>query len=89
VALELVLEEVMSEMVGVKKWQRQGQRVDSRNGTYLRRLITSMGAVDLKVPRAREIGSAGSVILGRYKRRTQDVDDAIVSAYVHGASTWS
>jgi len=87
VALELVLEDVMSEMVGAKKWQRQAQRVDSRNGTYLRRLITSMGAIDVQVPRAREIGSAGSAMFRRYKRRTQDVDDAIVSAYVHGAST--
>ena len=87
VVLELVLEEVMSEMVGARKWQRQGQRVDSRNRTYLRRLITSTGAVDLQVPRAREVGSAGSAVFRRYKRRTQDVDDAIVSAYVHGAST--
>jgi transposase-like protein len=73
-------------MVGARKWERQAQRVDSRNGTYLRRLITSMGGIDLAVPRARDGGSAGAV-LGRYKRRTQDVDDAIVSAYVQGAST--
>ena len=87
VALELILEEEIRSMVGAKRWERQAQRVDSRNGTYLRRLITSMGAVDLEIPRAREGGSAGSAILGRYKRRTQDVDNTIVSAYVHGAST--
>jgi transposase-like protein len=87
VVLELVLEEVIREMVGAKKWERQAQRVDSRNGTYLRRLITSMGAIDLEVPRAREGGSAGASVFGRYKRRTQEIDDTIVSAYVHGAST--
>jgi putative transposase len=74
-------------MVGAKKWERQAQRVDSRNGTYLRRLITTMGAVDLEVPRAREGGSAGGAVIGRYKRRTAEIDDAMVSAYVHGAST--
>ena len=50
-------------MVGAKKWERQAQRVDSRNGTYLRRLITSMGAIDLKVPRSREGGSAGGAVV--------------------------
>ncbi len=83
VALEVVLEEVIKEMVGAKKWERMGQRVDRRNGTYLRRLVTSMGAIDLKVPRAREGGSAGSAIVGRYKRRSPEIDDAMVSAYVH------
>jgi hypothetical protein len=29
----------------------------------------------------------GAEILGRYRRRTQDVDDVIVNAHVHGAST--
>ncbi len=87
VALELILEEEIRSMVGAKRWERQAQRVDSRNGTYLRRLITSMGAVDLEIPRAREGGSAGSALLGRYKRRTPEIDDTIVSAYVHGAST--
>jgi hypothetical protein len=43
--------------------------------------------IDLDVPRAREGGSAGAGVLGRYKRRTQEIDDTIVSAYVHGAST--
>ncbi len=87
VALEVVLEDEIREMVGAKKWERQAQRVDSRNGTYLRRLITTMGAVDLEVPRAREGGSAGGAVIGRYKRRAAEIDDAMVSAYVHGAST--
>jgi transposase-like protein len=87
VVLEVILEEELREMVGAGRWERFGQRVDRRNGTYLRRLITSMGAVDLEVPRARESGSAGSGVFGRYRRRTQEIDDTIVSAYVHGAST--
>jgi putative transposase len=87
VALELILEEEIREMVGARRFERAGQRIDHRNGTYLRRLMTSMGTVELAVPRARAGGAAGAEVLGRYRRRTQDLDDAIVSAYVHGAST--
>ena len=87
VAIEVVLEEEIRTLVGAKKWQRQAQRVDSRNGTYLRRLITSMGAIDLKVPRSRDGGSAGSGVFERYKRRSAEIDDTMVAAYVHGAST--
>ena len=87
VALEVVLEEEIQALVGARKWARQAQRVDSRNGTYLRRLITSVGAIDLKVPRSREGGSAGGRVFDRYKRRSAEVDDTMVAAYVHGAST--
>ncbi len=87
VVLELILEEELREMVGASRWERFGRRVDLRNGTYLRHLITSMGAIELEVPRARQGGSAGAGVLGRYKRRTQEIDDTIVAAYVHGAST--
>ena len=46
-----------------------------------------MGAIDLTVPRAREGGSAGGAVVERYKRRSAEVDDTMVAAYVHGAST--
>jgi transposase-like protein len=87
VAIQVVLEEEMRTLVGAKKWERLAQRVDRRNGTYMRKLITSMGAVELDVPRARDGGSAGGAVFERYKRRSADVDDTMVAAYVHGAST--
>jgi putative transposase len=86
-ALEVVMEEEIREMVGAGKWARAGRR-DSRNGSYLRRLVTSVGGVDLRVPRSRQSGSACDV-LGRYQRRSDEVDDAITAAYVHGVSTRS
>jgi putative transposase len=84
--LEMLLEEEIREMVGVGRWQKLGARRDRRNGTYLRGLMTSMGHLEVAVPRTRESGSAGQV-LGRYKRRTSELDDAITSAYVQGVST--
>ena len=85
-ALESVLEEVVRDMIGARRWQRLGSRKDVRNGTYLRRLVTSMGAIDVVVPRTRENGSPIDVV-GRYRRRAAEIDAGIVSAYVSGAST--
>ncbi len=84
--LEMMLEEEVRELVGAGRWQKAIERKDRRNGSYLRTLMTSMGHVDVSVPRTRESGSAGEV-LGRYKRRTAELDDAITSAYVQGVST--
>lgn len=85
-ALELVLEEELQAIVGAGKWARAKTRVDSRNGTYLRKLMTSMGHIEVAVPRSRENGSPIHVV-GAYKRRTAEIDDTITSAYVNGVST--
>jgi len=84
--IETVLEQEVREMVGARRYERLGSRKDHFNGTYLRRLLTSMGLVEVSVPRTRNSGSPVDV-LGRYKRRTDDVDDMVTSAYVHGVST--
>jgi len=85
-ALETVLDEVVRDLIGARRWQRLASRKDVRNGTYLRRLLTTMGLIEVAVPRTRESGSPVEV-LGRYRRRSAELDEAIVSAYVHGAST--
>ena len=86
VVLESVLEEHVQELVGAEKYQRLVGRKDHRNGSYLRRLCTSLGTVELEVPRTRGNGSAADVI-GRYQRRSADLDEAISEAYVSGVST--
>jgi putative transposase len=63
--LEMMLEEEVRELVGAGRWQKAIERKDRRNGTYLRSLMTSMGHVDVAVPRTRESGSAGEVLLSR------------------------
>ncbi|AEI62420.1 transposase mutator type [Corallococcus macrosporus] len=84
--LEALLEEEVGELVGAGRWQRMVGRADVRNGSYLRTLVTTAGAVDVAVPRTRHSGSAGDV-LGRYKRRSGELDEAITSAYVQNVST--
>ena len=86
VTLESLLEEELRNLLGASRWQRLGGRKGYRNGSYLRSLITSMGHLDISVPRTREHGSANQ-LLGRYQRRTREIDEAITSAYVNGVST--
>jgi putative transposase len=83
--LELVLEEELKAMVGARRFERVGSRKDHRNGTYLRRLLTSMGQIEVAVPRSRENGSPADV-MGRYQRRSEELDAMLVEAYVSGVS---
>ncbi len=48
-------------------------------------MLTSLGQIEIAVPRSREQGSPADVI-GRYRRRTEEVDDMIAEAYVSGVS---
>jgi transposase-like protein len=84
--LEMVLEEELKAMVGARRFERIGSRKDHRNGTYLRRLLTSLGQIEVAVPRSREQGSPADV-LGRYQRRSPEIDEMMVEAYVSGVST--
>jgi putative transposase len=83
--LEMVLEEEVKAMVGARRFERVGSRKDHRNGTYLRRLLTSLGQIDVTVPRSREQGAPADVI-GRYQRRSPEIDEMMVEAYVSGVS---
>ncbi len=83
--LEMVLEEELKAMVGARRFERVWSRKDHRNGTFLRRLLTSMGQIEVAVPRSRELGSPADV-MGRYRRRSEELDDMIVEAYVGGVS---
>lgn len=86
VVLEVLLEQEVREMVGARRYERMGSRKDHLNGTYMRRLLTSMGLVELDVPRTRTQGSPLETI-GRYNRRTSEIDEMVTSAYVQGVST--
>ena len=84
--LECLLEQEVKEMVGARRYERLGSRKDHLNGTYLRRLLTSMGSLEVLMPRTRQSGSPVDV-LGRYKRRTGEMDRLMTTAYVQGVST--
>ena len=75
----------MKAMVGARRFERVGSRKGHRNGTYLRRLLTSLGQIDVTVPRSREGGSPADV-MGRYQRRSEAPSMRLmVEAYVPAA----
>ncbi len=83
--LEVVLAAELERVVGADWYARVTGRRDRRNGAYVRRLLTSLGAIELTVPRTRGRGSVNAVV-GRYRRRTAEVDALLTAAYVDGVS---
>ncbi len=58
---------------------------DRRNGHYPRWLLTSLGPIELAVPRTRHYSAAGALVA--YARRERAVDRLILAAFVLGLST--
>lgn len=84
-SLEVFLAEELEVLVGADWYARIDGRRDRRNGAYVRRLLTSLGQIEVTVPRSRRSGSVSHVV-GRYRRRTAEVDTLLTEAYVHGVS---
>ena len=58
---------------------------DRSNGYYPRRLLSSMGELELKIPRTRTFNATGA--LQAYSRRVHEVDRLILACFVFGLST--
>jgi putative transposase len=91
-AIEEVLEEELEEALGCPRYERSAVRRGYRNGRERRRLTTAVGLREVRVPRGRVlVGEATeefrSRILPRYARRTREVDEAILGAYLSGANS--
>lgn len=92
-----VIEKVLGEEIGAalnaESYQRIQERAGYRNGTRSRILCTSMGPARIQVPRARVFHPDGSSsefesqVLRRYKRRSKQLDDAILGIYISGTNT--
>ena len=67
--------------------RRPGRRRDFRNGSYRRRLLTSLGPILLDVPRTRGHRSAAREILPAYARRAPEVDTMLREVFLRGVST--
>jgi transposase-like protein len=92
-AIEVVLEEELTEALGTGRYERGDARRGYRNGHQTRGVTTAVGAQTLEVPRRRILEPEGSShefrsqVLPRYARRTREVDEAILGAYLAGAKT--
>ena len=91
--VEMVLQEELTSALGVEPYERSEERRGERNGSTHRGITTELGNMELDVPRGRIQDLDGSsrefqsAILPRYARRTKEVDDAILGAYLAGANT--
>ena len=72
-------------LCGAGKYERSPERVDTRSGSYSRRLHTKAGEVTLKVPRLRSL-QFETQIIERYKRREASVEESMVQMYLAGVS---
>ena len=60
-------------------------RMDRRNGSYPRRVLTALGELALEVPRTRSFSPAK--LLTAYARRAPQIDRLILAAFLLGLST--
>lgn len=72
--------------VGAERYKRSLERAGYRCGYRPRRLVTTKGTYDLRVPRARGM-SLHFQLFDRYRRMWKQVDRLLREAYVGGCST--
>jgi putative transposase len=67
------------------RYERSPDRVDTRAGTYERKLFTKAGEVKLSIPRLRKL-QLDTQIIERYRRRESSVEEALMEMYLAGVS---
>ena len=80
-----MLDAEADKLCNAKRYERTPDRVDSRAGSYSRKLETKAGKVSLRVPRLRKLPFETQII-ERYKRRESSVEKALVEMYLAGVS---
>ncbi len=68
-----------------KRYERNADRVDTRAGSYARKLHTKAGEVTLQVPKLRRLPFETQII-ERYRRRESSVEEALIEMYLAGVS---
>jgi len=79
------LDQAADQLCGAKRYERNPGRVDTRSGSYSRKLQTKAGEVTLQVPHLRTLPFETQII-ERYKRRESSVEEALVEMYLAGVS---
>jgi len=85
-AMARLLEERMHGLVGNRIAELRAAGIqDRRNGSYRRALLTSLGVIELAIPRSRTYSAQG--VIQAYARRERWVDRVILACFVLGLST--
>jgi putative transposase len=87
------VEETLNEMLDVEaeqlcnaaRYERTEAQKDCRAGHYKRKLQTTSGEVELKIPKLRE-ARFETAIIERYRRRESSIEEALMEMYLAGVS---
>ena len=80
------MEDELTALILAGRYERTRERLDHRNGSDRRILVTELGATELDVPRRRPVPYRPS-FLARAARRTSLVDGLLREAFLRGLST--
>ena len=83
--LNALLDAEADELCGAGRYERSAERVDTRAGSYDRKLQTKAGEVKLKVPKLRQ-QVFETAIIERYRRREASVEESLIAMYLAGIS---
>ncbi|MBR6240369.1 MAG: transposase, partial [Lentisphaeria bacterium] len=81
--LNTFLNEEADAICNAGRYQHSPERVDTRAGSYKRKLLTSSGEVELKVPRLRTLPFETQIIK-RYQTKQSSVEEALIEMYLAG-----
>jgi putative transposase len=71
---------------GAQRYERSIGRVDRRNGHYWRRLVTSRGVIELRIPRG-EKQTYRYTLFEKNQRKTKQFEDIVVDGLLKGHSS--
>ena len=83
--LNAMLDAEADELCNAQRYEHSPDRVDTRAGSYQRKLHTQAGEVELKMPKLRK-QTFDTAIIERYRRRDISIEEAIVQMYLAGVS---
>ena len=68
-------------LCGAGRYQRSPDQVDTRAGTYDRKLHTRAGEVSLKMPKLRR-QTFETAIIERYRHREASIEESLIEMYL-------
>ena len=83
--LNAMLDAEADQLCNAQRYERSADRSNGRAGHYKRKLHTTSGEVELKVPKLR-YAKFETAIIDRYKRRESSVEEALMEMYLSGVS---
>ena len=83
--LNELLDNEAEELTGAAKYERNDSREGYRSGHYNRKLVTTLGEVNLNIPKPKGIPFEKAII-ERYRRWESSVEEALIELYHAGVS---